>query len=199
MSLNLYFDHIYCINLDEATERWDHCLTQFEKHNFIAERFKAIKVGEGKNGLLKGEIGCMLSHLGVIKDAKTKGYKKILVLEDDFELVDNFNQLFEEKYKNIPEDWELLYFGGNHVGGLIKINDDCAKTIHTFTTNSYAIKEEMFDVILVATERLNKQIDVYYADLQKVFNSYVFRPHLAFQKSGYSYIQEGDVNYTFLK
>lgn len=43
MSLNNYFDNIYCINLDEATERWDHCLTQFEKHNFIAERFSEIK------------------------------------------------------------------------------------------------------------------------------------------------------------
>lgn len=199
MSLNLYFDNIYCINLDEATERWEHCLKQFEKHNFTAERFKAIKVDEGKNNLLKGEIGCMMSHLEVIKDAKHKGYKKILVLEDDFEFVDNFNELFELKYKNLPYDWEFLYFGGNHVGGLIKINDDCAKTIHTFTTNSYCIKEEMFDVILASTERLNKQIDVYYADLQKTFNSYVFRPHLAFQKSGYSYIQEGEVDYNFLK
>ena len=52
MSLNNYFDNIYCINLDEATERWNHCLTQFEKHNFNAERFSAIKVDEGKNNLL---------------------------------------------------------------------------------------------------------------------------------------------------
>ena len=40
-----FFDAIYCINLDERTDRWEHCLTEFEKLG-ISERvirFSAIR------------------------------------------------------------------------------------------------------------------------------------------------------------
>ncbi len=57
----------------------------------------------------------------------------------------------------------------------------------------------MFDHILELLSKENVQVDVTYAQLQSVFPSYVFKPHLAWQKDGFSDIQGGYQNYTFLK
>jgi len=198
-TLNSHFDKIYCINLDEATERWDGCLEQFEKYNITVERFSAIKPLEGKNGLLKGELGCLLSNLEVVKDAYKNNYEKIFILEDDFQFVDNFDILFDEYSKQLPLDWDMFYFGGNHTKGFQMVNTNIAKTIHTYTTHSFGLKNSIFEHIIELLPSAKKPVDVYYAELQSIFNSYVTRPHLSYQKEGYSYIQGGDVNYDFLK
>ena len=41
-TLNLYFDKIYCINLDRRDDRWEECIVEFNKHNLIVERYKAF-------------------------------------------------------------------------------------------------------------------------------------------------------------
>ena len=48
-----------------------------------------------------GALGCKLSHIEIIKNAK-KLYKQILILEDDFLLCENFI----EKYNKISSDIE---------------------------------------------------------------------------------------------
>lgn len=199
MSLNDFFDNIYCINLDEATERLINCEEQAKKFEFTFERFSAIKPIDRTPTLLRGELGCLQSHLGVIRDAKEKQYKKILILEDDFVLVDNFNDLFFERIKFVPENWNFLYFGGNHIHGVVPINNFVGIIRHTYTTNAYCINDNMFDTIIGVLSPALKQVDVYYAQLQKITNAYVFKPHLAYQRNGYSYIQEGNVDYSFLK
>jgi hypothetical protein len=45
------------------------------------------------------------------------------------------------------------------------------------------------------TEGRKKQIDVYYADLQNIYNVYGFTPNMALQTIDYSDIQNKHVNY----
>jgi hypothetical protein len=51
------------------------------------------KIGNGWNH--KGQAGCVLSHRKVISLAKERGYKNILVIEDDNVFGKNFNELFD--------------------------------------------------------------------------------------------------------
>jgi glutaredoxin-related protein len=51
-----------------------------EKMGISCERFPAIK---GNPGL----VGCGYSHMGVIKEAQRRGYKSVLIFEDDFEFI----------------------------------------------------------------------------------------------------------------
>ena len=203
MNLNNFFDKIYCINLEKRVDRWENCVKQFTKYGIEVERFNAVNGGEvapnGVNSLLPGEVGIIRSNYNVIKDAKEKGYKRIVIFEDDVELCEDFNERFLLHYNSTPEDWRFLYMGGNHVGGLIPVNSKVSKMRHSYAIHAICVHEELYDHILSMLEEERVQVDVTYAQLQKIFPSYVFRPHLAWQKDGHSDIQGGYQNYDFLK
>ena len=61
------------------------------------------------------------------------------------------------------------------------------------------VKNTMFNSILETLKQEYKQIDVYYAMMMQFCNAYVTRTHLAYQRDGFSYIQNGNRNYNFLK
>ena len=210
MGLNDYFDKIYCINLKERKDRWKNALNQFNKFNIKVERFEAINgnelepngriVKEAVGGkLLGGEIGIIRSNYHIIKDAKAKNYKQIIIFEDDVVLAPEFDKKFIEHYNLVPPDWAFLYMGGNHTGGLQPINSHTAKIRYTFAIHAICVKNILYDHILAILEKEKEQVDVSYAKLQQLFPSYVTRPHLAWQQDGHSDIQGGYQNYDFLK
>ena len=203
MGINEIFDNIYCINLKHRNDRWENCHNQFEKFGMVVERFDAINgklvAPNGVGTLLPGEVGVIRSNYNIIKDAKEKGYKKIMLFEDDVELCDDFDEIFMLHYEHTPDDWGFLYLGGNHVGGLTPVNNKVSIIKHTYAIHAICVKEVLYDQILTMLEEEKVAVDVTYAQLQKVFPSYVFRPHIAWQKDGHSDIQGGYVNYDFLK
>lgn len=81
MSQNI--DHIFYINLDYREDRREEIEREIDKMdlNEKTERFRGIRVAE------QGILGCTKSHLAVLKLAKERGYKNVLILEDDFEFV----------------------------------------------------------------------------------------------------------------
>ena len=90
-------DAIIYINLDKRVDRRAEMETQLNVYGLSAERFVAIETP----GF--GILGCGRSHCAVLKLAKTRGYKNILILEDDFEIEvsptewrGDLLQLFEE-------------------------------------------------------------------------------------------------------
>jgi hypothetical protein len=201
MSMNDFFDHIYCINLDKRTDRWEDCVKQFNKYNLSVERFSAIDGNKIDNptSLMAGEYGILSTHVELIKDAKNKGYKNILILEDDVEFIDNVNEYFSSFKEQIPNDWVMLYLSGNHVGGCLRITENVFKIFHSYAIHSFAIKSELFDLIINGLPKYKKAVDVFYAELQQLFPSYVIRPHLTWQRESFSDIQGGIMNYDFLK
>jgi hypothetical protein len=199
--MNDYFDHIYCINLDKRTDRWEDCVKQFKKHNLTVERFSAIdgSIVENPTSLLPGEYGVLSTHIELIKDAKSKGYNNILILEDDVEFIDNINEYFSSIKNQIPNDCIMLYLGGNHVGGCLQISEYVYKIFHSYAIHSFGIKSDLFDLIINGLPKYRKPVDVFYAELQNLFPSYVIRPHLAWQRESFSDIQGGIMNYDYLK
>ena len=101
-----YFDNIYCINLDSRKDRWQTCLDEFNKVGLTnqVERFSGIK-------LSPGQAGCTKSHYELIKLAKSRGEKTILVLEDDFQFVNtevwNLFELARTQLKNKNLEYDL--------------------------------------------------------------------------------------------
>tara|TARA_B100001093_G_scaffold209126_1_gene200876 strand:- start:8623 stop:9285 length:663 start_codon:yes stop_codon:yes gene_type:complete len=121
-----YFEAIYCINLDERIGRWNHALSQFDKLGIPdkVERFSAIKPvyderwnqnvpWRGKNRFpLLGAVGCAESHKLIIKTAKKRNLKNVLVLEDDFMVSNNnWEDNLTEGLTELPVDWNLFYLG----------------------------------------------------------------------------------------
>ncbi|NBO22104.1 hypothetical protein EBU94_02015, partial [bacterium] len=120
MSLNGFFDKIYCINLDKRPDRWDECVQEFKKHRMIVERFSAadhnhpIVPKQLDATTNNGNAGLVASNILILQDAIANGYKNILILEDDVAFVDDLNEKFAEWSKDVPENWDMLYLGGNN-------------------------------------------------------------------------------------
>jgi glycosyl transferase family 25 len=217
-TINKYFDKVFLINLKIRPEKLKISTKLLDSYNIEFELYEAIDCTKGipediprpRAGYLTnkpGAYGCLLSHLNVIRIAKERGYKNILILEDDIDLSKDFIKLFDEKVKDLPKDWMLFYLGGSgHTAPnsihLTKITEHISKTVKTMTTSSYAVNSSAFDIILNFHEKgMVMPIDQYYGHFQRKYPSYVTRPNIAWQKPGISDIRFGcGSNYTgFMK
>jgi len=169
-----YFDKIYVINLDQRKDRLEQVQDQLKNANITKfERIPGVKITdkefekipkenyakfktsvikkEQKDKYIKGRLGQRQAHLNCIKDAKEKGYKKILILEDDVLVNSDANQLFSKIINEFEGNWDLLYIGGDYWSDLM-----------TFKTISYAIDQKAFDEILKQAEPSGEELDYFY-------------------------------------
>ena len=130
---------IFCVNLDTDIDRYKNSQEQFKSHNLIVERFSGINGSTikekdyldiiKKNSILLknkcGSTGCYLSHIKIWdKILEDPNIKIALILEDDIILDKDFKKKFINYYKNVPNNWELLYLGtgkmkGTHINSKI--------------------------------------------------------------------------------
>ena len=119
--------------MKHRTDRREHTLSEMKKQNITNyEFFDAIRpttkevndwnptfchhvmrdVHPNKfDNYRMGCLGCLKSHLGVIKLALERGYKKILILEDDTEFIQPFSNF--HKFCNPLKDFDMLYLCGS--------------------------------------------------------------------------------------
>ena len=138
--------------------------------------------------------GCLESHLKTIEYAIEKGYKSILIMEDDIKFIKKPN-----KIPLPPSDWDMLYLGGT-VHRIIEKKQPWSK-ITCWTTHAYMINLENKDLIkdILRGYDYDKEIDRYYLEkIHPYYNCYMLDPMIAIQKPGYSVIENREVNYDFM-
>lgn len=150
-----------------------------------------------QRGIGKSEIGCLLSHLQIIEAAKFYDLDYVTIYEDDIEFHPDFINLFDMSV--VPDNWDMIYLGGNDIKPVIHVNDKISKLTGTFTTHAYMIRNNMFDRLIELLTWAEKQVDLYYCDLHPYINAYGFRPKLAFQRACYSDIQNNFMNYNSIR
>ena len=84
--------------------------------NFIiTERGKTFAKGQHKKKwgltLTPGAVGCALSHLNLWNSVMS--HKDLVVFEDDINLCENFKGRLHELFREVPDDWELIYLGSH--------------------------------------------------------------------------------------
>lgn len=193
--LNGYFDNIYCLNLAHRADRWKSFSRRAKEAGFTVERFEAINGAELKNGLgsimeenprRNSELACKIGHLRIIRDAKAKGYRSILILEDDLVLRPNWENIFRHAYAGLPDSWEMFYLGVNNLNPAVEIAPHLSRIRTGFTTHAYAVHSRAYDTIIEAFD-FRGQADVLYADyLHPRGNSYCVSPNIAIQEAGHS-------------
>jgi GR25 family glycosyltransferase involved in LPS biosynthesis len=205
-----YFDNVYVINLDRRPDRLINIKQQFDKINCKFELIHAVDgktikcnktVGNGWNYV--GVTGCAYSHKKIYLDAIKHNYKNILIVEDDNIFSDDFIDYIKTYMKQVPDDWSLLYFGGNHQFKNKALNINVEKIQHTLTTNCYAIKTsvlpELLQFLPTETYKLEYPIDVLLTNLQKKYNCYTSKPKLCWQLEDFSDIESKVQPIPFLK
>jgi GR25 family glycosyltransferase involved in LPS biosynthesis len=166
ITINTYFDKIFYINLARDINRNNNILNQFEKFNITNfERIDATSCTEIPNKNLwrnfnktddkyiLGNLGNRASTLEVIKLSKQRNYNKILILEDDIEILEDPSFMLQVN-ENILNDWDILYFGGD-------IEHLCRNQI--VCTHAYALKNTLFDDILNILPASGMETDNFYA------------------------------------
>jgi len=193
-------DHIIYINLDKRVDRKEQIEGELERFNLTNyERFSAIQNDNGA-------IGCSKSHLEVIKLAKKRGYKNILVLEDDFQFIvskEKFNKQINKLF-NVDFDVCLLAYNTPNLYEseypfLYKIKD-------AQTASAYIVQSHYYDTLIDCWEKAIKLFeetnddtkytcDQSWKQLQEKDDWYCFKTRMGKQRESYSDIQKGVVNY----
>ena len=222
MKLNDFFDKIFVINLERRPDRLEIFKQISNDLDFEFEVFKAYDGREiddnfvyngkpinikpnkhykgGLDNYSRGALGCLLSHLDIIKKSKYLGYKKVLILEDDVEFNTDFKQRFNNFISNFDKDWDMIYFSGS----LLETSEDyeyCKKLISCHTTHSYAVCESIYEYLIENIEKnlYISPIDETYSIVQSNIKSFITIPFLTYQSGGFSDIQNSYVDYDSIK
>ena len=199
-----HIDKIFYINLERRIDRRLLLEREFLRMDLSGERFPAIEDTIGM-------IGCGKSHLAVLKLAKERGYKNILILEDDFEfLVDK--EIFEKEistFFSLKMDYDVLMLSYNCVNNhdyTALESTNVFKVNSAQTTSGYIVNEHFYDILikcfeegldkLIETNNQSKySLDQYWKILQPRSKWFGFCKRIGKQRSSYSDIENRYVNY----
>ena len=139
-------DHVFYINLDKRTDRREAIENELNRMDIPFERFSAIYY-EPPCGI----VGCGKSHLAVFKLAKERGYKNVLILEDDFifleskEVVEeNIKRLFSEK-----PDFDVCFLAYNlQRGNIVPELPFLIKADETHSASAYILNQHYYDKLI---------------------------------------------------
>lgn len=205
------FDDVYdrfpekvCINLNRRPDRWLQMQAKCERYGIRGvERFPAI---DGERLTLppawsgsNGAYGCLLSHLQVVTDARERGQSSVLIFEDDVVLNDHHRQQLAENLNHLPEDWEILYWGANHVQDPVHVSGNVYRVRRSYSTFAYALKHTVFDDFIELNRQGSQPVDVNNFALQQRHNAYCFLPHLAWVEADYSDVHAAAKNHWYIK
>ena len=177
-------DKTFCVSLIDRKDRRQKMKKHLKKRKIQFKFYNAVKNTQNP------AKGCLQSHLNIIRQAKQKKLKAIMIIEDDC--------FFNKKpvLPNPPNDWDMLYLGGNLEEVIEKNDGDKWIKMRCWTTHSYIIKQNMYDIIIKGLSKYDKEIDRFYCEeIHKKYNCYMSDPQITKQMSGYSDIEKKKVNY----
>ena len=100
-------NNAFVINLDSRREQFEEVQRSFEPYGISCERFSAIEHEEGF-------VGCALSHLKIIEQAKNNRWPWVMLMEDDCVAREAMNGwpaistfLMEQAHR-----WDIFFGGG---------------------------------------------------------------------------------------
>ena len=192
MRINDYFSKVILINLDRREDRLEKISTQLNNLGITFERFSAIDGKElGINPITAGTM----SHQKVLEDNIEK---RILVLEDDAEFVDDFNEKFTEVIQHLPSNTDIFYLGAllpKHTGKVEDIgNKYWFKQIMSTGSHAYSIHPARVKYFAEKLKDYEWYIDIGLREFAKDYKAMIAQPNLVTQFASYSDLRLKEVS-----
>jgi GR25 family glycosyltransferase involved in LPS biosynthesis len=195
------------INLESRIDRKTHFESNIKSNPFFSniQHMNAITHDNPA-------IGCSKSHLTILEMFETTNDPYIVVMEDDFCILnqDNFNN-FVKDFELIKDstEWKIIVLtpSGNSVHGTPEMmHANFKRIVNTQTTTGYIIKKEMIPILISnIKESVNLQlqglpscisaIDIFWKQLQQKYPFYYYSKIFGGQLPGWSCIEKRNVNY----
>lgn len=173
------WDKIFIINLARRPDRKKKMEYFFTSQNIPSTYYEFVEAFDGQSQsvisqyesnkksnpsnpiITSGHFACLLSHLKTIQLAKSRGYNKIMILEDD---VYTEESKFVSKLNSIQvPEYDLLYLGG------IMSKKKCFTSgwawsggTYIMGAYGYILSSKLFDKVLSELVNLDEYIDFYY-------------------------------------
>lgn len=111
------FEHLYVINLVYRKDRLEEIWDQLSKLNIGKDEpnitiFPASRPPDAGGFPSIGARGCFESHLNILRDAQAKGYKSILILEDDCNFIAETPRFINSAAQDFASGKWALFYGG---------------------------------------------------------------------------------------
>ena len=191
-----FVDKVVYINLDERTDRLEKIEEFIKPFGDKAIRFPAIKHD-------KGIVGCVLSHIAVLKLTLENGWNNVLILEDDVSWND-IETGYSKLESIVSSPFDVVMLGGTVVTyypktfRLVRANTTSAYIVNAhYIPNLISNFEEGLEKMLMYGYGKNGEnaLDAYWCSLQSRDNWYILVPPLVYQYPDYSSIEKKDVDY----
>jgi GR25 family glycosyltransferase involved in LPS biosynthesis len=200
----------FFINLKHRTDRLEEFYNQLDSVGIPrdkVERFDAILLPEDLR--YNGNVGCNMSHLAALKLARERGYKNVLIFEDDLDFLVTREQL-EENINNFftmveseKLDWKVVMLGYQLVHSKPFYDTKGVKSDFIGITNDahfgscYLVNSTCFDelierleygteMLIKTSEHWNYQNDQVWKSLQKDDKWFYFLQRIGKQRLSYS-------------
>lgn len=132
-------------------------------------------------------IGSSCSHVDALRGVTGE----LLVCEDDVTFLEQGREIFNNAYNQLPEDWDMLYLGGNIHEPAERYSDNLYKIdfgVHCNHAILYSEKARSY--ILSHYDVWKNEIKAFdhwlYLVGQREMNCYIVSPMIAYQRPGYS-------------
>jgi hypothetical protein len=152
-----FFERIYVINLMRRPDRSEQFFQglppdwPFRKieHTFAVDGVRVQPPPQWKQG--GPAWGCYRSHLRIIEDCLNYDIKSVLIFEDDAIFPKEFTKDVTTFLSEVPEDWEMLYLGGQHLyenkHPPKQISPNVFQPYNVNRTHAYALNGRMLEIV----------------------------------------------------
>jgi GR25 family glycosyltransferase involved in LPS biosynthesis len=207
------FDKIYYLNLDSRDDRKNRIEDHFNKFKITAERIpgfiitpeevvnydKGRELDKHSRNLAPARIGCSLSHLKAIQNAKDAGAENVLIFEDDAFIFEEHIEVLKEALKELEylPKWDMLFLGANVLAPIHQIAPHIGKLTGAYCAHAYAVNAHFYDKLLEYKFEQFRIFDEYLFNEMRNpnHNIYTVLPITAIQYDSYSTIESKEVQY----
>jgi len=130
-----------------------------------------------------GAWGCFLAHFRLYQHCMERGIQSAVIFEDDAVFVDDFAKRFRQFMAAVPDDWQHVCIGGNHVTPPTVVNRLVLRAKGCNGTWAYALRREGFYAIHELLSRFpialrdeNAHIDVFWNTLHQAGHLKAYTP-----------------------
>jgi len=206
-------DAVIYINLDHRKDRRREIEAELERMG--VDKTKVIRF-PAVYEKLNGHLGCVKSHIGVMKIIQNSNFRNALILEDDFAFTlskDETNTKIDGFLDKFGDDWDAIHLSRSHVNIDRKVTDDISKINTAMTSAGYMVNNNngFYDKLLAdfkdsehkLTTNLEKwkktnpgkkkytdssALNQHWSRLQKKSKWYIFEPRIGKQSNSGSTI-----------
>jgi hypothetical protein len=176
MKINDIFDAVIVLNLDRRTDRLEAITHQLNTLQINWHRWPAI---DHINTDMTPIYCNVMNNINRLFYSQWKGYKQVLLLDDDCEFVNNFYEKFDEIWPQIPHDWDTVSFG-DHIVSATTITDKIQKVQESWGGHATAVKMICLPILFNGFKGINFA-DIELNAMSDKLNRYVIEPGLVGQ------------------